>query len=124
LNESTCISGESEMTVDKDKAAKVLDKTEILKSRERKSLITMIIVAGAFIVCWLPWNLVSFYDAFFNPSGSKISLYIYVISIMIGQMNSLMNPIIYTARVPEFQKALVKFRFKCISRINQCRGRA
>ena len=78
-------------------------------SRQRKLTVTLFITAVASLLLWLPHAVGSFlalttnvfksvsYRKVFRLRFSCMALY---------QTNSLVNPIVYTVRIPEFRKAL------------------
>lgn len=78
-----------------------------LIARERRTAQTVVIISGAFIFCWLPWNALSLYDVL-SFGGVKPSPYLYMFSAIFGLANSCINPIVYAARMPEFRTVFKK----------------
>lgn len=72
--------------------------------RERKAAHTLVIITGAFVICWLPFFTLAlirpFYGENFNPSKVVENIVSWL-----GFMNSILNPIIYTIFNPEFRAA-------------------
>ncbi|XP_043929555.1 5-hydroxytryptamine receptor 1B [Protopterus annectens] len=91
----------------------LLEKKKIIAARERKATKTLGIILGAFIVCWLPFFIISlvlpickeacwFHQAIFDFFN------------WLGYVNSLVNPIIYTMSNEDFKQAFHKLvRFRC-----------
>ncbi|KAJ8287491.1 hypothetical protein COCON_G00001500 [Conger conger] len=92
-------------------ADSVLERKRICAARERKATKTLGIILGAFIVCWLPFfvgTLVTAIckDCWFDPV-------LFDVFTWLGYLNSLINPVIYTAFNDEFKQAfqkLIKFK--------------
>ncbi|OCT58468.1 hypothetical protein XELAEV_18002140mg [Xenopus laevis] len=94
----------------------LLEKKKIMAARERKATKTLGVILGAYIVCWLPFFIISLVmpickDAcWFHPA-------IFDFFNWLGYLNSLINPIIYTMSNEDFKQAFHKLinRFKCPS---------
>ncbi|KAL2098786.1 hypothetical protein ACEWY4_005266 [Coilia grayii] len=89
----------------------LLEKKRISAARERKATITLGIILGAYIVCWLPFFvyalLVPLCESCFYPE-------LFDFFTWLGYLNSLINPIIYTMSNEDFKKAFHKLlRFRC-----------
>ncbi|XP_067901885.1 5-hydroxytryptamine receptor 1B-like [Heterodontus francisci] len=90
----------------------LLERKRISAARERKATKTLGIILGAFIVCWLPFFIITlvlpickeacwFHHAIFDFFN------------WLGYLNSLINPIIYTMSNEDFKQAfqkLIRFR--------------
>ncbi|XP_060113985.1 5-hydroxytryptamine receptor 1D [Heteronotia binoei] len=95
-------------------ADSVLERKRISAARERKATKTLGIILGAFIVCWLPFFVMTLvhplcHDACWFPP------ILFDFSTWLGYLNSLINPVIYTAFNDEFKQAfqkMIKFK-KC-----------
>ncbi|XP_069752220.1 5-hydroxytryptamine receptor 1D [Narcine bancroftii] len=90
----------------------ILERKRICAARERKATKTLGIILGAFIFCWLPFFVVTLImgtckDAcWFHPV-------LFDLFTWLGYLNSLINPVIYTAFNEDFKQAfqkLVRFR--------------
>jgi hypothetical protein len=101
--------GDSSVVHKKGKSSDIKFRQVLL--RERKSAVTLIVISSAFILCGLPWNLMSLADAVssaVNPAPQT-----YFLAFIAVLSNSFMNPIVYAARMPEFRKAVkTMFSFK------------
>ncbi|XP_020838706.1 5-hydroxytryptamine receptor 1D [Phascolarctos cinereus] len=93
-------------------ASSLLEKKRISAARERKATKTLGIILGAFIICWLPFFVVSLVlpicrdSCWFHPA-------LFDFFTWLGYLNSLINPIIYTWFNEEFKQAFQKLiRFK------------
>ena len=78
--------------------------------RERKAAKTLVIITGAFVVCWLPF----FVTALVLPiCGDSCPLPDFVLSVFLwlGYVNSMINPIIYTIFSMDFRAAFKKILF-------------
>lgn len=78
--------------------------------RERKAAKTLVIITGAFVVCWLPF----FVTALVLPiCGDACPLPDPVLSLFLwlGYLNSMINPIIYTIFSTDFRIAFQKILF-------------
>ncbi|XP_053561343.1 5-hydroxytryptamine receptor 1D [Bombina bombina] len=88
-------------------ADSVLERKRVSAARERKATKTLGIILGAFIVCWLPFFVVSLVlpicrDAcWFHPI-------LFDFFTWLGYLNSLINPVIYTAFNEDFKQAFQK----------------
>nr|XP_006113329.1 5-hydroxytryptamine receptor 1D [Pelodiscus sinensis]XP_006113330.1 5-hydroxytryptamine receptor 1D [Pelodiscus sinensis]XP_014424067.1 5-hydroxytryptamine receptor 1D [Pelodiscus sinensis] len=88
-------------------ADSILERKRISAARERKATKTLGIILGAFIFCWLPFFVVTLIlpicqDAcWFHPILLDFFTWL-------GYLNSLINPVIYTAFNEEFKQAFQK----------------
>lgn len=82
----------------------VTRKTTLL-ARERRTAVTLLIISGAFIFCWLPWNALTVFDAI---TGVIPAPYLFTFSGIFGLGNSCINPMVYAARMPEFRTVFKK----------------
>ena len=87
-------------------------------NRQRKLTVTLFIMTIVSILMWLPYAVLFFLHATstINLSEQGILRLEYSFEILY-LMNSLVNPIVYTIRMPEFRKALLLL-FKCQRRQN------
>ncbi|KAM9841105.1 5-hydroxytryptamine receptor 1A-beta [Aulostomus maculatus] len=92
-----------------EKATEV--KRKIALARERKTVKTLGIIMGTFILCWLPFFIVALVMPFCKESCYMPSWLESVIS-WLGYSNSLLNPIIYAYFNKDFQGAFKKI-IKC-----------
>ncbi|XP_027130391.1 5-hydroxytryptamine receptor 1D [Larimichthys crocea] len=87
-------------------ADSVVERKRLCAARERKATKTLGIILGAFIVCWLPFFVGTLVmaickECWFDPV-------LFDIFTWLGYLNSLINPVIYTAFNDEFKQAFQK----------------
>ena len=91
-------------------------------SRERKLTMTLFIVTFVSLLMWLPFVISSFLyfgtDAFSSLSDTAFTR-LNLVWIVLYNANSLANPILYTARIPEFRRALVALFRRRPQQLNQ-----
>ncbi|XP_016062780.1 PREDICTED: 5-hydroxytryptamine receptor 1B [Miniopterus natalensis] len=93
----------------------LLEKKKLMAARERKATKTLGIILGAFIVCWLPFFIISLVMPICK-GACWFHLAIFDFFTWLGYLNSLINPIIYTMYNEDFKQAFHKLiRFKCTS---------
>ncbi|KAL0624352.1 5-hydroxytryptamine receptor 1B [Plecturocebus cupreus] len=93
----------------------LLEKKKLMAARERKATKTLGIILGAFIVCWLPFFIISLAMPICKDA-CWFHLAIFDFFTWLGYLNSLINPIIYTMSNEDFKQAFHKLiRFKCTS---------
>ncbi|CAI2729898.1 unnamed protein product [Schistosoma spindalis] len=77
--------------------------------RERKAILTLAIITGCFLLCWLPFFIVALISPF--TKNFKITKFGQSMILWLGYSNSLLNPIIYTIFSPDFRNAFRKILF-------------
>ncbi|XP_044529893.1 5-hydroxytryptamine receptor 1B [Gracilinanus agilis] len=90
----------------------LLEKKKLMAARERKATRTLGIILGAFIVCWLPFFIISLALPICDDA-CWFHLAIFDFFNWLGYLNSLINPIIYTKSNDDFKQAfqkLIRFR--------------
>ena len=78
-------------------------------SRERKLTKTLFVVTVVSLLLWLPYTIFTVLS-FYLPSSLPpypMSSYLYHAFIVLFLANSLVNPILYAVRMPDFKRALV-----------------
>ncbi|XP_026851886.1 5-hydroxytryptamine (serotonin) receptor 1A b [Electrophorus electricus] len=85
-------------------------KRKLALARERKTVKTLGIIMGTFILCWLPF----FIKALVMPFCSSCEMPVWLRDVInwLGYSNSLLNPIIYAYFNKDFQSAFKKI-IKC-----------
>ncbi|KAM4876057.1 5-hydroxytryptamine receptor 1A [Thomomys bottae] len=86
-------------------------KRKMALARERKTVKTLGIIMGTFILCWLPFFIVALVLPFCENSCHMPELLGAIIN-WLGYANSLLNPIIYAYFNKDFQNAFKKI-IKC-----------
>uniref|UniRef100_A0A670JHA5 5-hydroxytryptamine receptor 1D n=1 Tax=Podarcis muralis TaxID=64176 RepID=A0A670JHA5_PODMU len=82
------------------------------QARERKATKTLGIILGAFIFCWLPFFVVSLVLPICHEACWSHPILLDIFT-WLGYLNSLINPVIYTAFNEDFKQAFQKMiRFK------------
>ncbi|XP_012882290.1 PREDICTED: trace amine-associated receptor 4 [Dipodomys ordii] len=71
--------------------------------KESKATKTLSIVMGVFVLCWMPFFILTITDPFINFSTTED---LYNVFLWLGYLNSTFNPIIYGMFYPWFRKAL------------------
>ncbi|XP_008056790.1 trace amine-associated receptor 4-like [Carlito syrichta] len=71
--------------------------------RENKATRTLSIVMGVFVLCWLPFFILTIIDPFINFATPED---LYNLFLWLGYFNSTFNPIIYGMFYPWFRRAL------------------
>lgn len=85
------------------KREKKLAKESTEAKRERKAAKTLMIITGAFVICWLPFFVMAFLMAVCR--ACEPSDVVFGVMLWLGYTNSLLNPIIYTVFSPDFRNA-------------------
>ena len=84
-------------------------------NREKKLTCTLFVMTLVSLLMWLPWTLLHIFDFYRYYSLSRLTYSRLVFALKaLMYANSLVNPIIYTFRMPEFKRALVSL-FRCRS---------
>ncbi|XP_025026695.1 5-hydroxytryptamine receptor 1B [Python bivittatus] len=92
-----------------------LEKKKLMAARERKATKTLGIILGAFIVCWLPFFIITLVLPICKDA-CWFHMAIFDFFTWLGYLNSLINPIIYTMSNEDFKQAFHKLiRFRCAS---------
>ena len=85
-------------------------------SRERKLSVTLFIVTLVSLLMWLPYVMTIFlryYTEIFSSFSMQTNARFFFPLFLLFYTNSLVNPILYAIRMPEFKRALVSlFRFQ------------
>ncbi|NXE36174.1 5HT1B protein, partial [Ptilorrhoa leucosticta] len=91
----------------------LLEKKKLTAARERKATKTLGIILGAFIVCWLPFFIISLVLPICKDA-CWFHMAIFDFFTWLGYLNSLINPVIYTMSNEDFKQAFHKLiRFRC-----------
>ena len=91
-------------------------------SRERKLTMTLFVVTFVSLLTWLPFVIVSFLY-FATDIFSSVSIITFqrvnLVLILLYYANSLVNPILYTTRMPDFRRTLVALFRRRPQQLNQ-----
>ncbi|XP_036918690.1 5-hydroxytryptamine receptor 1A [Sturnira hondurensis] len=107
LSAVTCASASFEKKNERNAEAK----RKMALARERKTVKTLGIIMGTFILCWLPFFIVALVLPFCENSCHMPTLLGAIIN-WLGYSNSLLNPVIYAYFNKDFQNAFKKI-IKC-----------
>uniref|UniRef100_A0A8D0B9U8 5-hydroxytryptamine receptor 1D n=1 Tax=Salvator merianae TaxID=96440 RepID=A0A8D0B9U8_SALMN len=88
-------------------ADSIIERKRISTARERKATKTLGIILGTFIFCWLPFFVVSLVLPICQAACWSHPILIDIFT-WLGYLNSLINPIIYTAFNEDFKQAFQK----------------
>ena len=82
--------------------------------RETRASKTTFIVVFAFVLCWLPFTVISITGALCMACYLKIPREVYSFLLIMGYLNSAINPVIYSFRTPRFKEAIKRIlRNRC-----------
>ena len=93
-------------------------------SRERKLTMTLFIVTFVSLLMWLPFVIIRFLHSttdIFSSVSEKAFVRLELVLLIFYYANSLVNPILYTARMPDFRRALVALFRRRPQQLNQAR---
>ncbi|XP_017341644.1 trace amine-associated receptor 4-like [Ictalurus punctatus] len=85
------------------------------EQRERKAAKTLGIVMGIFLLCWLPFFIMTIADPFLNFSTP---VDVFDVLVWFGYLNSTCNPLVYGFFYPRFQKAFKMIISKYVFHLN------
>ncbi len=92
-------------------------------NRERKLTSTLVLVTLASELSWLPFTIFEGMSYFHNKTIANLSLPSYIHTRIalaaIAAANSLVNPIVYALRMPEYRRGVAKIFFKTPVHINR-----
>ena len=67
---------------------------------------TTFITVFAFVLCWLPYTLLSITGSLCQACHFKIPPQVYSFLLLMGYLNSVINPVIYSFRTRRFKEAI------------------
>ena len=76
-----------------------------LQKRNTRAAKTTFLIVFSFVFCWLPFTLLSITGTICRLHDVAYQL-VYSIFLMMGYLNSAINPVLYSFRSPEFKKAV------------------
>ena len=95
-----------------------------LQGRNIRAAKTTFLIVFSFVVCWLPHSFLSIISHLCMTCALKIPYYLHSIFLMMGYLNSAINPVLYSFRSSEFKKAFKDFiRKKRLFRSAQIRAK-
>ena len=78
--------------------------------KEKSIALAMLIVTVAFIVMWLPFYLLNVIYSFDQKALKSVPLNFFYFAKLLQYGNSVVNPVIYTLKLPQFRRALRKLQ--------------
>ncbi|KER32032.1 hypothetical protein T265_01811 [Opisthorchis viverrini] len=97
----------SELPLDRKLLQAEQNRERLEHTRERKAAITVAIITGCFILCWLPFFVRALVTPFCKP-GCLMPRWADSFFLWLGYLNSSLNPVLYTVFSPEFRAAFKK----------------
>lgn len=94
------------------------EKQRISLSKERRAARTLAIIMVTFVLCWIPFFLLYLILPFCNTC-SHPGVWVEVLFVWLGYVNSTLNPIIYTVFNMEFRKAFNDMIARCCCKANR-----
>lgn len=87
-----------------------------MRERRRAACI-LLLLAFVFAVCWLPYHVLALKDDLSNNSNVEKSLHWQMKEylLLLGHVNSMLNPIIYSILSKKFRKSIVNISIKVLS---------
>ena len=78
-------------------------------NRERKLTMTLLIVTVVSLLLYLPYMIIDslILIKHLNPESVSINVHLYKVTIVLFYANSLVNPILYAIRMPEYRSAVL-----------------
>ena len=79
-------------------------------NRERKLTTTLLFVTLAFLVTWLPYNII-FIVLYWHEGASSLKrayFHVAMSPVTLAGANSIVNPIVYAIWMPEFRKGVIR----------------
>ncbi|CAH3126949.1 unnamed protein product, partial [Pocillopora meandrina] len=83
-----------------------------LQGRNIRAAKTTFLIVFSFVICWLPHSFLSIIITLCRTCALKIPYYLQWIFLMMGYLNSAINPVLYSFRSSEFKKAFKDFNRK------------
>lgn len=74
--------------------------------RETQLAITLLLVSIVFLITWLPFKVLNFIYTFDKDHAKTLSYHYVLASKLLHYFNSLVNPLIYAFRIPDFKRGL------------------
>ncbi|NWV14863.1 S1PR4 protein, partial [Ptilonorhynchus violaceus] len=88
--------------------------------RSLRLLKTVLIILGAFIICWSPLFILLLFDVFCE-TGACSHLHSMDWTLILALLNSGVNPVIYALRSVEVRRAVGSLLFCCCVRLGLCK---
>lgn len=85
--------------------------TKLVSNEELKLTNTLLIVVACFVICWAPFALTIFFDVYYPD---PIPRPLHILSLCLGYLNSMCNPILYGVRSSNFKKGFNNLYYRCL----------
>ena len=107
----------------KQRRSSLQHRSVLQEVQEKKLAKTLLIIIGAFIVTWLPFQVLNIYVTackyFASCEISRIPAVVFYITVVLRLSNSFVNFLVYSLRMPDFRECLRKMFPLCRDRIAQ-----
>lgn len=79
---------------------------KLQQKRSARAAKTTFLIVFSFVFCWLPFTILSMIGAFCHVCFGTVPPQVFSVLLMMGYLNSAINPILYSFRSLEFKKAV------------------
>ena len=105
--ETPHINGQSQCKLDLKSKSDVFQ----LTTEEAKMTNTILFVVALFIICWAPFAITMFFDVYYpRPLPRAVD----IVSLLLGYLNSMCNPILYGLRNSAFKQGFLNLYSRCL----------
>ena len=87
-------------------------------AEEKRFTNTLVMVVGCFIICWAPFALTMFFDV---HASFSLPREVDFLSLLLGYMNSMCNPLFYGLRNRRMRKGFLYLYSQCVPCLRSCK---